>query len=61
MLYNPVSLYMLAAAKLMFAILLRWPTLSEADVGGMTAESEPSHQYFITYCSFEIDGSRESV
>ena len=32
------------------AILIYWPMTSEADVGGMAVEVEPSHQYSITFC-----------
>ena len=34
-----------AALKVIPPILLCWPTTSEADVGGMAIEVEPSHQY----------------
>ena len=36
---------MRAAPKIMPHILLGWPTVSEADVGDMTVEDEPSQQY----------------
>ena len=39
-------------------VLLHWPTTSEADVGGMAAETESSCQYSITFYCCEIDGSR---
>ena len=39
-------------------ILLCCPTMSEADIGGKTAEAEPSHQYSITCCCRVTDGSR---
>ena len=31
-------------------LLLCWPTTSEAHVGGMAVEIEPSHQYSTTFC-----------
>jgi len=42
-------------------ILLCLLTTSEADVGGMVAEAEPSHQYSITFCCCVADGSRGVV
>ena len=42
-------------------LLLCWPTLSGAVVGGMAVEAEPSHQYSLTcYCHVR-DGSRGAV
>jgi len=35
---------MRVAPKVMPPTILRWPTTSESDVGGMKAEAEPSHQ-----------------
>ena len=35
--------------------------MSEVDVGDMTVEVEPSHQYSITFCCHVTDGSREAV
>jgi len=32
--------------------------MSEENVGGMTAEAEPSHQYSIMFCCHVTDGSR---
>jgi len=32
--------------------------VSEAGVGGMAVEFEPSHQYSITFCCCVTDGSR---
>ena len=49
------------ALKVMPPILLRWFTMTQADVGGMTAEVEPSHQYLITCCCHVTDGSRGAV
>ena len=42
-------------------ILLCLPTMSEADVGGMAVEVEPSWKYFITFCCCATDGSRGAV
>ena len=47
-----------AALTVMSPMLLSWPTMSEADVGGMAVEVEPSHQYPITFCCCVADGSR---
>ena len=49
------------ALKVMLLILLCWPTVSEADVGGMAVEAEPSCQYFFTFCCCVTDGSRGEV
>ena len=49
-----------AAPKIMPHILLCWPTTSEVDVGGMSVEIEPSHQYCSFYCCV-TDGSRGTV
>jgi len=35
--------------------------MSEADVGGMAVEIEPSHQYSITFCCHATDDSRGTV
>ena len=52
---------MKATAKMMFPVLLRWPTMSETDVGGMAVEVEPSHQYSITYCcGCQVAADRQS-
>ena len=50
-----------AALKLMPPISSHWPTTSEADVGGMAVEAEPSHQYSITICCCVTDGSRGAL
>lgn len=47
-----------AAPKVRPPILLRWPTVSEADVGSMAVEVESSHQYSVIFCSHAKDGSR---
>ena len=41
--------------------LMRWPTVPEADAGGMAVGAEPSHHYFIIRCCCESDGSRGAV
>ena len=40
------------------SVLLFWPMASEASVGGMAVEIEPSYQYSITLCSHVADGNR---
>ena len=50
-----------AAPKLMPPILLCWLMMSEADVGGMAVEVEPSNQYPVTFCCHVTDGSRGAV
>ena len=40
------------------SILWCWPMPSEADVGGMAVEVEPSHQYPIKFYCHVTDGSR---
>jgi len=49
---------MRVAPKLMPSILLCWPTTSEADVGDMAVEVEPSHQYSVKFCCCATDDSR---
>ena len=44
---------MRAVLKVMPPILLCWHTTLEADVGGMAAEVEPSHQYPITFVAVQ--------
>jgi len=43
-----------AALEVMPPVLLRWLMASEADVGGMAVEVEPSHQYSITCCCYAV-------
>ena len=50
-----------AAPKVMPPILLCWPTTSEADVGGMAVEVEPSHQYSVNFFRRATDDSRGAV
>ena len=52
---------MRAALKLLPPMLICWPMTSQAGVGGMAMEAEPSHQYFITFCCCATDGSRGAV
>jgi len=43
-------------------IFYYWSTTSEADVGGMTVESESSHQHSVTFCCCVMtDDGREAV
>ena len=53
--------YTRMAPKVTRAILLCWPTTSEADVGGMAVRVEPSHQYSVKFCCRVTDGSRGAV
>ena len=50
-----------ALLKVMPPILWCWPTMSEADVGGMAEEAESSHQCSITFCCRVTDSSRGTV
>ena len=52
---------MKAAPKVIPPISLRQSAMSEANVGGMAAEVEPSHQYPIMCCYRVTDGSRGTV
>ena len=45
----------------MLSVLWYWPMTSEADVGAMAVEVEPSHQYSVTFCCCVTDGSRGAV
>ena len=49
------------APKLMPPILLCRPRTSEADVGDMAAEVEPSPQYSVKFCCRTTDDSRGAV
>ena len=56
---HPVTMkYIRAAQKIMSSILLCWPRTSEVNVGGKAVEVELFHQYSITFCCCETDGSR---
>jgi hypothetical protein len=48
-------------SKLMPPILLCWPKTSEADVGDMAIEAEPSRHYSIKFCCEVTDDSRWAV
>jgi len=54
-------LYMRALPKVVPPILLWWLMTSEADVGGMAIEVEPSYQYSLTCCCCVTNGSRGAV
>jgi len=43
------------------SILLCWPMMSEADVGGVAVEFEPSHQSSTIFYCHVTDGSRSAV
>ena len=49
------------APKLTPRVLLCWPTKSEADVGDMAVEVEPSRQYSIKFCCRVTDDNRGAV
>jgi len=53
--------FMGAALKVVLPVLWSWPVTSEADVGGMAAEVEPSHQHPIPCCCCVTDGSRGAL
>ena len=52
------SYFMRVALKTVPPILLCWSITSEADVGGVAVEAEPSHQYSVICCCHLTDGSR---
>lgn len=52
---------MRAALTAVPAVLLRLPTVSEADVSAMAVEVEVSHQYFITCLCHGTGGSKGAV
>ena len=54
-------MYMRTAPKVMPLILLSWPMTSEVDVVGIAVDSDPSHQYSITFCCHVTDGNREAA
>lgn len=47
--------------EVMAPIFLRWPVMSEADVGDTSVETEASHQYSIAFCCCATDSSRGAV
>jgi len=53
--------YARAAPKGMLSMLLCWPTTSGADVGGMAAEVESSHQCSITFCCWGAEGHSDRM
>jgi len=44
-----------------YFIILAQDVGSEADVGSMAVEVEPSYQYSVAFCCHMADGSREAV
>jgi len=50
-----------AVLKVMPPILLRWPTMLEADVGVMAVERKPPHQYSIRFSCRVTDGNTGAV
>ena len=57
----PQEKYMRGAMKVMPPILLCCLMTSEADTDGMAVEVELPHQYSVTFCCCETDGSRRAV
>ena len=45
----------------MTPILLCWAMISDADVGHMAVDVEPSHQHSLTFLCRVTDGSRGTV
>ena len=58
---NDIVYFMRAALKVMPPLLLCWPLMSEADVGDVAVEVEPSYQRSIACCCCAPNGSREAV
>ena len=52
---------MRVALKVTLSVLLYCPTMTEKDVGVMTVEVEPSHQYPVIFCCHVTDSSRGAV
>lgn len=52
---------MRADLKVASPILLCRPIMSEEDVHGMVVEVETSHQYSVTFCCHETDGSKGAI
>ena len=50
-----------AASKVMPPVLLCWPTTSEAYVGGMAVEVDPSRQYSVNFFRRATDDRRGAV
>jgi hypothetical protein len=61
--YSIPHIYQRAAPKLMRPLLLCWPTTSEADVGDIAVEIEPSRQYSVNFffCRATVDSREASV
>jgi hypothetical protein len=57
----PRFLHTRVSLKLMPPILLCWPMTSEADVGDMAVDFEPSRLYSIKFCCHVKDDSRGAV
>jgi len=53
--------YMMTAPKETSPFLLHWSMISEAAVGGMVVENEPSHQYPVIFSCHVTDGSRGAL
>ena len=43
------------------SILLCWPVMSEADVGGMAVEIEPSSQYSVALVQIKAEGQSDRM
>ena len=52
---------MRAASNVIPPTLLYWPMATEVDVGGMTVEVQPSHQYCIAFCCHVADGQYDTM
>jgi len=57
----PMGAYIRAALEVMTPVLLCRPVASEADVGGMAVEVEPSRQYADRCCCCVTDGGRDKM
>ena len=57
----PFYIYTRVAPKLMPPILFCWPTKSEAGVGDMAVEVEPSRHYSVKFYCPATDESRGAV
>lgn len=53
--------YTRAVTKVMNPILVCWPTMSEAHVGGMAVKVEHSHQHSVTFCWCVTDSSNGTL
>jgi len=59
--HNVCFLITTVAPKLVPPVLLCCPTTSEADVGDMAVEVEPSQQNSVKFCCRATDYNREAV